>query len=61
MDPTLRQKIYNKLKKFLNREPTENEIINGQTDSTLMGWIHNDDLNSAQVDITNLKKSGKII
>jgi hypothetical protein len=44
MDETLKTKIRNKLRKFLNREPSEDEIINGQTDVNLMTWIQNDDL-----------------
>lgn len=32
MDPTTHQTIHDILAKLLNREPTENEIQNGQTD-----------------------------
>lgn len=43
MDPILKQKITDRLRLYLNREPSENEIINGQNDSNLMQWIgHND-------------------
>ncbi len=50
MDPILRQKIYDKLLTYLNREPSENEIINGQNDANLMHWIAQDDV-AAQNDL----------
>lgn len=50
MDEVLRQKITDKLTTFLNRAPSESEIINGQTDSTLMQWIAQDDA-AAQNDL----------
>ncbi len=43
MDDTLRQKITEKLRTFLNREPSEAEVINGQTDANIMHWIARDD------------------
>lgn len=39
MEPELRQDITNELRKELNREPSEKEIMNGQTDTNLMGKI----------------------
>ncbi len=43
MDPDLKLKITNRLRIFLNRDPSEREIINGQNDSTLRAWIAEDD------------------
>ncbi len=43
MDEILRQKITDKLRGYLNREPSEGEIINGQNDANLMHWISQDD------------------
>lgn len=66
MDPILKQKITDKLTAFLNREPTENEIINGQTDAHLMQWISQDDAliqiasnESLKAEIAALKASSK--
>lgn len=42
MDDILRQKIITKLTIYLNRPPTEIEIMNGETDTILMGWIRDD-------------------
>ncbi len=63
MDPILRQKITDRLTKFLNRVPKEHEIVNGQNDATLMGWIANDDaaaqtttLDAIKSDVDKLKK-----
>lgn len=36
MDTNTRQKITDELRLFLNREPTEKEIMNGQTDINIM-------------------------
>lgn len=55
MDPILKNKITNKLRAFLNREPTESEIINGQTDSNLMGWIVQEDVEAQKVENKKLK------
>ncbi len=68
MDDTLRQKITDKLRTYLNREPLENEIINGQNDANLMHWIAQDDAaaqnnlisaiaTAANVDIATIKAS----
>lgn len=48
MDQILRQKITDKLREFLGREPIESEIVNGQTDQILMGWIRDDDQKAMQ-------------
>ncbi|MBP9771462.1 MAG: hypothetical protein KBD16_00845 [Candidatus Pacebacteria bacterium] len=55
MDPTLKDKITDKLRAFLNREPTESEVINGQTDSNLMGWIVKEDIEAQKVENKKLK------
>ena len=67
MDPILRQKITDRLTKFLNRAPKENEIVNGQNDATLMHWIAQDDAaaqttqaNQNKADIAALKAKVKI-
>lgn len=39
MDQITRDKIITELTKFLNREPTENEIQNAQTDTYIMGKV----------------------
>lgn len=36
MDTNTRQKITDELRLYLNREPTEKEIMNGQTDINIM-------------------------
>lgn len=46
MDPVLHEKIRLKLLWYLNRKPTEQEIVNGQTDATLMQWIVQDEINA---------------
>jgi hypothetical protein len=43
MDQTLHDKIQVKLQAYLNRDPTEDEISNGQTDIHVMQWIAQDD------------------
>lgn len=53
MDDILKQKITDKLRAYLNREPTEAEIINGQSDSILMGWIRDDDHNDLKNKLNN--------
>lgn len=55
MTPELRVKVIDKLKKFLNREPHENEIMNAQNDSTLMNWISQDDAIAQKSKIDTLK------
>lgn len=60
MDPILYIKIQNKLRAFLKREPLEKEIVNGQNDSILMGWIRDDEAQTQAVDIKNLKDKVKI-
>lgn len=66
MTPELRTKIIDKLRIFLKREPKENEIVNGQTDSILMQWIAQDDaaaqapiIESLKADVIELKKAPK--
>lgn len=39
MNPTLHQQIHDELVILLNREPTEDEITNGQTDTYIMQQI----------------------
>jgi hypothetical protein len=56
MTPELHTKIRDKLFKYLSREPSENEIQNGQTDDRLMGWIQEDDLKALKEENTTLKK-----
>lgn len=67
MDPTLKKKITDKLRKYFNREPLEHEIINAQNDSNLMNWITQDDAVSAKTqddslraDVVKLKKKAGI-
>lgn len=48
MNETLKGKITIKLRTLLNREPSESEIINGQTDAALMGQILQDDLTNLE-------------
>ena len=40
MSPTLRAKIIIVLTAYLNREPTESEIINAQTDVIIMSKVN---------------------
>lgn len=44
MNPILKQNIIDELTKFLNRPPTEGEIMNGQTDSVIMGKIRDKEI-----------------
>lgn len=39
MDPQTQQMIHDELVLLLNREPTPNEIINGQTDTFIMQQV----------------------
>jgi len=61
MDSILKQKIIDKLTKFLNRAPHENEIQNGITDATLMNWIAQDDAVIQKADIEALKVKTKLV
>ncbi len=57
MTPELKQKITDKLRGYLNREPSNDEVINGQNDANLMHWIVQDDIatqNSAIEAVTNI-------
>lgn len=70
MTPELRTSIIEELRAYLKREPHENEIVNAQNDSRVMGWIRdkevqllkqdqtttNTDVQSARNDIIDLKK-----
>ena len=38
----LDKNCYNRLKQYLNREPTQNEIGNMKTDANLVAWVMND-------------------
>lgn len=51
MNEELRLRIIGRLTKFLNRPPTESEIMNGQSDSNLMSWIQSDVQNETKSDI----------
>jgi hypothetical protein len=62
MDEILRQNITDELRKFLNREPSEKEIMNGQNDINIMGKIRDKKQEEMSVkvekqslDIINLK------
>lgn len=72
MDNLLRQKIIAKLTSYLNREPSDNEVINAQTDANIMHWIAQDDTAeqrtlidavalAANVDVSAVKASLNII
>lgn len=55
MEPILKQKITDKLRAYLNREPTEQEIMNGNTDANVMHWIAKDDAKDALQKIDKLQ------
>jgi hypothetical protein len=55
MDPILKEKIRQKLAGYLNREPSEAEIANGQTDVNIRGWIQSDDIKEQKVENEKLK------
>ena len=62
MDNETRQNITDELRKFLNREPSEKEIMNGQNDINIMGKIRDKKQTEMSVkvekqslDIINLK------
>ena len=44
MNQELHDKIKEKLTVFLNREPTENEIINSQNDPIILGQVRDDEV-----------------
>ena len=56
MDPILRQNIIDELRKFLKREPSEREIMNGQNDVNIMSKILQEKINKQELDIIILKK-----
>lgn len=60
MDDILRKKIADKLRNYLNREPSESEIINGQNDTILMGWLRDDDHQALQASVQQLSSLNKI-
>ena len=55
IDTILYNKIKEKLKIYLNREPFENEIINAQNDHLIMGHIRDDEQIILKTDNDNLK------
>jgi len=55
MDINLKQKITEKLRAYLNREPFENEIVNAQNDHLIMGKIRDDEQQKLKTDNDNLK------
>ena len=55
MNIILRQKIIEKLRAYLNREPLENEVINAQNDHLIMGKIRDDEQQKPKTDNDNLK------
>jgi hypothetical protein len=40
----MQEKIRNKLREYLKREPTEAEVANGFTDQNLIQWIQADEI-----------------
>ncbi len=56
MDDILKAKITAKLTAYLNRAPSDDEIINGQNDANLMHWIAQDDAadQKAQIDAISI-------
>lgn len=72
MDTILKQKITDKLRAYLKREPSDAEVINGQTDANLMHWIAQDDVLiqqqqidalgvAAHIDLTEAIKPARIV
>ena len=55
MDPILKQSIKDELTAFLNRAPSEDEIINAQTDPNIMGNIRDKRVEIVKKDIKALK------
>lgn len=58
MNPKLKKEIRKELKIFLNREPTEKEIINSQNDFIIIGRIRDRKIEQLESEINILK--GKI-
>lgn len=60
MDNDTRQKITDELTAFLNRPPSENEIMNAQTDINIMGKVkdkqNEKEIKKLKDDIIKLKK-----
>lgn len=50
----MNQKIINKLREYLKREPTEQEIANAPSDSTLMRWVQEEELAELRDQLSNL-------
>lgn len=59
MDKSKKDKIRDKLSILLNREPTENEIINAQNDQIIINQILEDEINELRKEIKLSKKSSK--
>ena len=55
MDTILKNKIKDKLSKFLNRQPSDDEIINAQNDIVIMGKIRDDEYDTLKAENTSLK------
>lgn len=51
MDQITRQKIIDELTTYLNRLPSENEIMNCQTDLHIMGRIRKNDTVGLQIQV----------
>jgi len=55
MDTNLKQKITEKLREYLNREPNDNEVINAQNDNLIIGKIRDEEVDKLKTENTNLK------
>lgn len=55
MDNILKNKIKDKLTKFLNRQPSENEVLNAEKDTNIREQIRNDEMEIMKTEIDNLK------
>jgi hypothetical protein len=55
MDIVKKGKIQGKLRKLLNREPTENEVINAQNDQIIINQVLEDDIEELKKEIKLLK------
>lgn len=55
MDNLLKNKIKDKLTKFLNREPSNDEIFNAEKDANIREQIRNDEVEIMKTEIDNLK------
>lgn len=51
-----KEKIKEKLEKYLNRKPTEDEIINAEKDQNIINEILLDEINNINEEIIKLKK-----